>query len=75
MIECIVKSSRDNERGDFDITAIAKLLESDEFTSDLRHRRGFALAMADALNSAIEVGNIDSTMLNPLERLEAFDPT
>jgi hypothetical protein len=70
-IERIVKAGRDNDGGEFDITAIVDLLESDQFASDLRLRRGFALVIADALGSAVDRG-LDSSTLNPQERLDAL---
>lgn len=70
-IEGIVKAGRGNDGGEFDITAIVDLLESDQFASDLRLRRGFALVIADALGSAVDRG-LDSSTLNPQERPDAL---
>ncbi|CAE6908215.1 hypothetical protein R69927_05825 [Paraburkholderia domus] len=70
-IERIVKTGLGDDGGEFAITAIVNLLESDQFASDLRLRRGFALVIADALGSAVERG-LDSSMLNPQKRSNAL---
>jgi rRNA maturation protein Rpf1 len=66
-IERIANACRSNEGGDFDVNAVANLLESDQFTSNLRHRRGFALAMADVLGSIFDGGAVRPIKLwNPM---------